>query len=166
VVLQRGQTLEVLDQMNRSVGIDCNIGEPSCAVTANSAASEAMQAKKDVFVVESPAGVGAKASTFFRGVIGACRGRGGRGASAYGVGARFHAREDTVGESVDEAEDLVVPKARIKGDLGDEIGCGIGRVKSVKGVVFIGGARLAKQVVVRVAVRGERALRVLQGDGD
>jgi ABC-type taurine transport system substrate-binding protein len=39
-----------------------------------------------------------------------------------GVQVVQHAREDAVSEAVGKAEDLVVPKAGIKGDLGDEIG--------------------------------------------
>ena len=68
-------------------------------------------------------------------------------------------------ESVDQAENLVVPKAGIKGDLGDEIGRRIGRVSSPC-VEAIAGAGLAEQEIVRVVVRGECGLRVFHGDSD
>ena len=56
--------------MNRSIGVDGKIGKLSCPVPADSAASEAMQAKNDALVGEGPARVGAKTSTLFRGVRG------------------------------------------------------------------------------------------------
>ena len=68
--LKRAQSLVATDQSEGSVGMNRDIGELSGAVTAYSAASEAMQTKNNVLVVEVPAGIGAKASTVFRGVIG------------------------------------------------------------------------------------------------
>src|SRR5208282_2012400 len=108
--------------MQRSVGINRKIGKLSCPVTSDSAATKAMQAKNDVLIGEVPAGVGAKASAFFRSVVGSRRGSGARGRAQGRAGSKFHAREDPVREAVDQAEDLVMPKAGIKGNLGDDIG--------------------------------------------
>ena len=58
-----------------------------------------------------------------------------------------------------------MPKARIEGDLGDEIGRRIGGVIGRR-VVTIVGARLAEQIIAIVFVRGERALRVFYGESD
>src|SRR5271169_5114985 len=125
-----------------------------------------MQAKNHVLVGEGPARVGAKAPTFLRGVI--SNDCGGRSGSQAATGRRRvvqHARVDAVGESINQAEDFVVPETGIKGDLSDEIGRGIGRVAGGR-VVAIAGAPFAQQEVVRVAVRGERALRVFNGESD
>ena len=123
-----------------------------------------MQTKNNVLVVEVPAGVGAKASTVFRGVIGSQYvGTCGGAAAAKCFSADIAARKYTVGEAVVKAEDLVVPEAGIKGDLGDDIGRWIERVGSA-GVVAFAVARLAEQEVVGVVVQGERGLRVFYGD--
>src|SRR5271163_3171719 len=98
--------------MNCSVRIDREIGELACAVTADAAAPEAMQAENDVLVVKVPASIGAEASAFFREVVGSRRGGG-----ADRADSRFDAGEDAVLETGRHAEDLVVPKAGIKGDL-------------------------------------------------
>src|SRR5208282_2123781 len=165
VIFQRGQTLVPPDQMHRSVGSNRKIGKLSCAVTADSAASEAMEAKDDVLVGEVPAGIGAKASAFFRGVVGSRRGSGASGGAQGRGRSKFDAREDAVGEAVYDTKYLVVPKAGIKGGFGDEIGRRIGRV-SPGCVVAIAGARFAEQEIVGVSVRGERALRVFHGESD
>ena len=70
VPFERGQALEVADQMHGSVGVNRQIGELGGAVTSDAAATETVQAEHDVLVEEVPAGIGADASAFFRGVVG------------------------------------------------------------------------------------------------
>src|SRR5208282_1856884 len=120
-------------------------------VASDAAAAEAMQAEDHVFVGKVPAGVGAKASAFFRGVVCSGRGRGtSRGAEGR-TGSVLNAREDAIGEAVNQAENFVMPKARIKGDLGDEIGRRIGGI--VGGCVeAIACASFSEQEIARVEV--------------
>ena len=161
--LKRAQPLVATDQSEGSVRIHRDIGKRSGAVTAYTAAAEAMQTKNNMLVVEVPAGVGAKASTVFRGVIGSqyvgtCCGA----TVAMGCGADIAARKYTVGEAVVKAEDLVVAEAGIIGDFGDDIGRWIERVRSA-GVVAFTVTRLAEQEVIRVVVQSGCGLRVLYG---
>src|ERR1700733_10314050 len=87
-----------------------------------------MQTENNMLVGEVPAGVGADASTLFRGVEGS-DGVGSRHAIADGCGRRYLAtRIDTVRESICEAKNFVVSKAGIEGGLDDDIGRRIGRV--------------------------------------
>src|SRR5208337_1373243 len=64
-----------------------------------------------------------------------------------------------------QAEEFVVPKTGIKSDFRDEIRR---RISCVIGgcVVAVARARLAEQVIGNVAVGGERALRVFNGERD
>ncbi len=78
--LQRAQTLEILNQMNRSVWVNRKIGELGGTVASDAAASETVQAKNDVLVSEVPAGISADAAAFFRGVVGADSARSGSAA--------------------------------------------------------------------------------------
>src|SRR5271155_2870103 len=58
-----------------------------------------------------------------------------------------------------------MPKAGIKGDLGNQIGRWIGGVVR-GGVVGVAGAGFAEQEIIGVAMRGESALRVFDGESD
>src|SRR5580658_10977524 len=110
VQLERGQALQVLDEMEGSIRVNREIGELSGAVTAHSAAAEAVQAEGDVTMVEVPAGIDANAAAFLRGVIG-LNGAGCGESAAGRAGEVFLAREHPVGEAVGQAVDLVVTKA-------------------------------------------------------
>ena len=102
------------------------IGKLCGAVPPHSAATKTVQTEHDVFIVESPASVGAKAAAVSRGVIGT-QSAGACTVALFGQGPvcaddEVSARKDAVAEPVIESEDLVVSKTRIERRLGDDIG--------------------------------------------
>src|SRR5580700_854389 len=136
--------------MECSVAVNRKIRKLGCPITAHSTASETMQTKNDVLVVEVPARVGADSPTVLGSVEGSHR-----RSNADGFAAARHrcchlaAWKYAVAESVEQAKHLVVPKAGIKSDFGDDIGRGVETVdpQAVEGFAV---ARLAQQEIVSV----------------
>src|ERR1039458_1715783 len=161
--LEGGQAFQVFEQMKGSVAIDRDIRKTRRSVTSDSAAAEAFYAKRDT-LGEIPARARTQATRFFRRTesVG-YRSHAGRCAAARLCSEHLSAREYADGEAVNEPKDFIVAEARIEGNLRNDIGR---RIEGVicGGVVAVAGARFAEQVVGRVAMCGERGLRVLNGE--
>jgi len=106
-------------------------GESGCAVTADSAATEAVQAKREVLVGEVPTAL-RQIRHLLRGIVGAKSGIGSRDTQASGAAAvTVHcghclgARKHTVRESIGAVQRLRSAQSPIKSRLRDEIGEGL-----------------------------------------
>ena len=113
--------------MKRAVGVNRHIRKACRGVASDSAAAETFQTEDDV-VGNGPAGACADAASTLGRVVGSeCVGTGDRAAAAGGGGGAgyFAAGKYPVGEPIVQGEDLVVPKAGIKGDFRDEVGEGL-----------------------------------------
>src|ERR1700722_4544006 len=143
--------------------MDGKIRHPARSVAADTAAAETLHTKYEV-MEEGPTRARTDSSAFFRGVISS--GYGGQ-AGALGVaGHKLHAGEDAVGKPVSQAYDFIVPEARIEGDLGDDIGCGIEGVGSIDTIVATAGSSRAHQKVAGIARRGQGSFRILDREGN
>src|SRR6202034_470300 len=151
--------------MKGAVAVDRSIGKSARSVASNAAAREAFHAESHALGnVEARAC--ARTAAFLGSVVGS-HGRGNANSltSASCSGKDFTATENAIGEAISDPEDFIVSEAGIECDLRNEVRCWIERVSSCR-VVAVAGAVFAQQVVVAVAVRGQRSLRILDGEGD
>src|SRR5208283_614474 len=122
--LERTQAMQVLNQVQRAIGVDRDIRKASGRVASNSAAAEPFQTERDA-LGKGPACACAEASAFPGSVVGQERAGRGRWAARRVACRRcvvLHARKYPIGKAVDKSEYFVVAKARIERHLGNEIG--------------------------------------------
>src|ERR1035441_6687331 len=126
--------------MKRTIGVDRGIGKSARSVASDSVPAETFQPKNDALVEEAPACGCADTSSFLGSVVSPRCGSSARGRAKGIAGSKLNAGKDAVSEPVDEAEDFIMAKARIEGDLGDDIGCRIECIRRGTVVAQIGRA--------------------------
>src|SRR4029077_16987216 len=103
----------------------------------NSVAAHTMQTEVDLFLVEGPPGIGANPEAILGYIIGKNRVGARRGAAAAKCsGRQIGAGKHPIAESAVYPEHFVVPEARLKRKLGNNIW---GRVKGIAGCRGAGG---------------------------
>src|ERR1700722_210755 len=179
---QRAQPLIAPDQAESAVGTHGGVGQAASTVTADSAASEAVQSEVHVLIGERPAGIGANPATVARAVKRSDR-VGTSGAVADRGGGDVFAGKCAIAEARVHTENFVVSEARLEPQFGDDVGrrikcvglgrtasstaCGSGRKSGDAGIVeSTPRARRANQEVVCVTVGSDCSLRILHGDGE
>src|SRR5580700_5975979 len=143
--------------MKRAVCVNRGVRKPRRAVTSDSAAAETLHAKHDVLANRKACAHASTASVFGSVVGSQSRGSADSQSVATYCARHLRAGENAVTEAVEQCEYFVVSETRIEGDLGDNIGGRIERVRG-SGVIAVACAIFAEQIVAGIVVRSKRSL--------